>query len=127
MPTLTNHSRDRDSELTKLAGVVKALKLTLEKQTPDTKDNLIKKQKNKIAALEKSLDDPKNQNPIPTLELILDDLVTVQYVKFEVHEIWHKGGGLQHFSVIQQDGATPGFYNMITKSVKPSNQSPYNI
>ena len=49
----------KDSELTKLAGVVKALKLTLEKQTPDTKDNLIKKQKNKITALERSLDEAK--------------------------------------------------------------------
>ena len=71
--------------------------------------------------LEKSLDDPRNQNPIPTLELMLDDLVTVQYVKFEVHEIWRKGGGLQHFSVIQPDGATPGFYKMISKSLKAFN------
>ena len=66
--------------------------------------------------IEKSLDDPKYQDPIPTLELMLDDLVTLQYVKFEVHEIWRKGGGLQHFSVIQPDGATPGF-NKITKSL----------
>ena len=60
--------------------------------------------------LEKSLDDPRNQNPIPTLEFMLDNLVTVQYVKLEVHEIWgNLGGGLQHFSVIQPDGALPGF------------------
>ena len=60
--------------------------------------------------LEKSLDDPRNQNPIPTLELMLDNLVTVQYIKLEVHEIWgNLGGGLQHFSVIQPDGTTPGF------------------
>ena len=45
----------KDSEIAKLAGVVKALKQSLDMQPADAKDNTIKKQRNKIVALEKSL------------------------------------------------------------------------